>query len=63
MKGDNMAINLNDLAREVTLEEGLKKSISIAQVKEVMKIVFKKLAGHEEETVLKVLRRYRRKKV
>lgn len=31
-------MNINDFAREVTLAEGLKKSVSIAQVKEVLRI-------------------------
>lgn len=31
--------NLNQLAREITLREGKKKSISIAQVKEVLGIL------------------------
>ena len=39
-----MEIDLNELAREITLEEGLKESVNIAQVKEVMKIFLKKLA-------------------
>lgn len=32
-----MPVNLNDVAREVTLREGGKESISIAQVKEVIR--------------------------
>ena len=32
-------MTLNDFAREVTLEEGLKVSLSIAQVREVLKVV------------------------
>jgi len=39
-------MNINDFAKEVTLEEGGKKSISIAQVKEVLKIVNKLLSGN-----------------
>ena len=33
-----MSVNLNELAKEITLKEGLKESISIAQVKEIIKI-------------------------
>jgi hypothetical protein len=33
-------INLNELARDITLQEGKKQSISIAQVKEVLKLYF-----------------------
>lgn len=32
-------MNLNDLAKRVAKKEGLKKSLSIAQIKEVIKIV------------------------
>lgn len=34
-------MNLNDLAKKVTLLEGKKKSLSIAQVKEVISILSK----------------------
>jgi len=32
-------MNMNDMAKEITKTEGLKKSISIAQVKEVLRII------------------------
>lgn len=32
-------MNLNELAKKVTLAEGKKKSISIAQVREILKIL------------------------
>ena len=37
-------MDLNDLARRVTLREGKKVSLSIAQVKEVIKIVLDELS-------------------
>ena len=37
-------MNLNDLAREITLEEGGKVNLSIAQVKEVLKIALAHLS-------------------
>jgi len=37
-------INLNVLAKKVTLAEGKKKSINIGQVKEVINITLKELA-------------------
>jgi hypothetical protein len=52
-------MNLNELAREVTLKEGGKKQISIAQVKEVMKILLIELAKLEFGELRKILRRYR----
>jgi len=51
-------MNLNELAREITLIEGLKKSVSIAQVKEILKITLKTLAKYDESEVLKILKRY-----
>ena len=48
-------MKINDFAKEVTLQEGLKLQISIAQVKEVLRIVNKmldknlyRLIKHEE---------------
>lgn len=51
-------INLNDLAREIALEEGGKKQVSIAQIKEIMKIIFEELAQEKPSDVLKVIERY-----
>jgi len=53
--------NLNDLASEVTLAEGLKKSTNIGQVKEVMRIVFSRLAKMNILEVAEILKRYRRR--
>jgi len=48
-------MKINDFAKEVTLQEGMRISISIAQVKEVLRIVNKmldknlyRLIKHEE---------------
>lgn len=38
-------INLNDWAKSITEKEGKKVNLSIAQVKEVMKIIFRDLKG------------------
>ena len=53
-----MAINLNILAKEIALIEGKKESVSIAQIKEVIKITLEKLAAEDIIEVLKLLRRY-----
>lgn len=50
--------NLNRMARQVTLQEGGKVNLSIAQVKEVMRIAFKKLASLGWAGALRVLTRY-----
>lgn len=49
--------NMNDLARVVVRREGKKKSLSIAQVKEVLGIVSDLLARDYEVTLIQVLYR------
>ena len=51
-------MNLNDFAKEITLKEGKKLSLSIAQVKEVLKITFTKLAGMPVTEVGAILKKY-----
>ena len=52
-------INMNVFAKEVTLEEAGKKQISIAQVKEVLKIAFKKLANeYDPSQIAELIERY-----
>lgn len=41
-------MNLNELAKAVTLEEAGKKQVSIAQVKEVMRILAKYIYTNEK---------------
>lgn len=55
-------MDLNKLARYVTLKEKGKKEISIAQVKEVMKILFIKLSKEKIETVENILKRYKNRR-
>jgi predicted DNA-binding antitoxin AbrB/MazE fold protein len=55
-------VNLNKVARNVTLKEGLKKSISIAQVKEVIKHLLNELSKKKNEEVEKLLEKYRNAK-
>ena len=51
-------MNLNDLARYITLKEKGKKQVSIAQVKEIMKILFTELAELEPLELFKILKKY-----
>ncbi len=51
-------MNLNYLARRITLAETGKQEISIAQVKEVMKLLFTELAQADVIDVLQTIRRY-----
>lgn len=52
-------INLHDLAVKITLIEGKKISISVAQVKEILKIILIELALMEEGEVLETLRKFK----
>ncbi len=52
-------INMNDIAKKVTLIKGGKVSINIAQVKEILKIFLQILAKLKFEDVVKLLLRYR----
>ena len=47
-------INLNDFAKEITLKEGKKLSLTIAQVKELTKIIFTK----DLQTVISIWEKY-----
>jgi hypothetical protein len=49
--------NLNTLAREITLDEGLKKSLSIAQVKEVIRLFMHYLKYMEMREIADLLKK------
>ncbi len=55
-------MNMNDFAKKVTLKEGLKQQVSIAQVKEILKIILTELAKMDMVSVEKLLRKYRKNK-
>lgn len=52
-------IDLNEFAREITLQEGKKISVNNAQVKEVLRLVLVGLAKKDESQVLELLNRYK----
>ena len=54
-------MNLNDFAKEITLIEGRKKSLSIAQVKEVIRLTLIRLANSPMAETEAVLNRYKEK--
>ena len=58
-KGEDM--NLNRLAKDITLKEGGRVSLSIAQVKEVMRLLLRELAAMHPIDAMKVIGRYRAK--
>ncbi len=52
-------INLNELAKKVTLKEGKKKNLSIADIKEVQKLTFEELINnYPSSEILRMLERY-----
>jgi hypothetical protein len=51
-------VNLNNLAKEITLSEGLKQSVSIAQVKEIMKLLFVALSKMTLNEVTVIFKKY-----
>lgn len=53
-------IDMNKVAREITLQEGGKISISIAQVKEVCKLLLQRLAKEPDMMdVFRLIERYK----
>jgi hypothetical protein len=52
-------VDLNDLAKEITLQEGKKESVSIAQVKEVMHLLLHKLSKLSREQINYILKSYK----
>lgn len=51
-------MNLNKFAKAVTLKEGGKVNLSIAQVKEVIKLTFQELSTESDKVILNTIRRY-----
>jgi hypothetical protein len=54
-----MIMNLNDLAKKITLKEGKKLNLSIAQVKEVMHIFLHELKDMSIVDVANMLKKYK----
>ena len=59
--GIKMTINENNLAKKIALKEGKKLELSIAQIKEVQKILLNELAKEKPSDVLKLLEKRKRK--
>lgn len=55
-------VNLNKMARRITLREKGKVSLPIGQVKEVMRLLLEELATLKENEILNTVRRYSYKK-
>lgn len=54
-------MDLNEFARKVTLREGKSKSLSIAQVKEVISIVFDELREHPFQAIVELFTKRKKK--
>jgi len=59
MEDELMKVDLNELAKAITLTEGGKISTNIAQVKEILSITLRELAKLDPEDLREVLNRYR----
>jgi hypothetical protein len=53
-----MAINENTLAKDIALLEGNSQSLSIAQVKEVIRLTLDCLAKHRMSDVVKLIEKH-----
>ncbi len=49
--------NLNNFAKNIALQEGLKKSVNIGQIKEILSITMKLLRKLSMEEVIELLKR------
>ncbi len=50
-------INMNEFAKKITLKEGLKHSLGIGDVKEVLKLVCIELSSYDDYIIIKEIRR------
>jgi len=48
-------MNLNKIARDVAMKEGKKQNLSIAQIKEVIKLYNEELEDYSPSEILKML--------
>ena len=55
-----MGINLNELAKRITLREGLKDPEKIGNVKEILRLALEELAKEDSIDVLQVLKRFKK---
>jgi hypothetical protein len=53
-------MNMREFAKDITLQEGGKVNMNIAQVSEVIKLVMTELATMDDEDIIKAVNRYRK---
>ena len=54
-------VNMNEFAQEVARLEKGKQEVSIAQIKEILKVTFRLLSKLDDLTIYGILKRYGRK--
>ena len=59
-KKEVVEMDMREFAKIVTLKEGKKESVSIAQVMEILKIAFTQLGKMTDQDVIRIINRYRR---
>jgi len=52
-------MNLRELSRVITLKEAKKRQVSIAQVKEILRITLKELAKYDDAEIIRTIRRFK----
>ena len=50
-------MDMNEFAKRITLKEGKKKSLSIAQEKEVIRLVMEELAKEDNSDIVRIVRK------
>ena len=55
-----VTMNMNEFSRDITLQEGGKKSLDIGQVKEVIRLTLIKLGKMDDKEIIKIINRYRK---
>lgn len=59
--GDILKINENKLARTISVYEGLKVQVNIAQIKEVQRVLLEELACYSDRNILALINKFRKK--
>jgi len=53
-------MNLNKMARVITLKESKKREVNIAQIKEILKITLIELGTFPNDEIIRTIERYRK---
>jgi len=61
--GSQEYVDLNELAKQITLIEGKKKNVNIAQIKEIMAITFGLMGRMKKQQINYIIEEYKVKKL